>query len=285
LGGEPEREAGSLLNVVAREIAVVLMRDAAGDGQPEAVTGLAGVQPDEAFEDSFALVLGYPGTVVCHAGLDVSIEPSKLHVDLATGSDGGEGVVDEIADDAYECVRVAVDHRVVPGVEGDRDAWCAGRRVGNERSRDRCELDRCAYGPRLEPCEPEEIVDEAAESFAVAGDRGLEAVALGPLGLFAQQRLDARLERGDRRAELVRGVREEAAGRRIARTCILDCGLERADHLVERGSEAAELGVGTARLEPELVVAAGDARCGLDDGGERAKGGTCGSEDEQRADR
>ena len=133
----------------------------------------------------------------------------------------------------------------------------------------------------FEAGESEEVVDEAAESFALAGDGCFEAVALGPFGLFAQEGLDACLEGGDGGAELVGGVGEEAAGCGVAGACFLDGCLEGVDHLVECCGEAAELGVGAAGLEAELGVAVGDACCGLDDGGEGAEGGAGALEDEE----
>ena len=138
---------------------------------------------------------------------------------------------------------------------------------------------------RFEAGESEEVVDEAAESFAVAGDGCFEAVALGPFGLFAQERFDARLEGGDRVAEFVGGVREKAAGCRVAGACLLDRRLERVEHLVEGGGEAAELGVGAAGREPQLGVAVGDACRRLDDGGEGAQSGARALEDEERGER
>ncbi len=140
-------------------------------------------------------------------------------------------------------------------------------------------------GVCFEAGESEEVVDEAAESFAVAGDGCFEAVALGPFGLFAQEGLDACLEGGDRGAELVRGVGEEAAGGGVAGACFLDRCLEGVDHLVEGCGEAAELGVGAAGIEAELRVAVGDACRGLDDRGERAKGGAGALKDEEGGER
>jgi hypothetical protein len=38
---------------------MVLLGDAARDGESEAVAGFGGVEPGEAFENTFALVFGY----------------------------------------------------------------------------------------------------------------------------------------------------------------------------------------------------------------------------------
>lgn len=74
---------------------MVLLGDAAGDGEAEAVTGLAWVESDKAFEDALTLVFGHAGSVVCDERLDVSVPSSYLHFDSASGLDGGKGVLDE----------------------------------------------------------------------------------------------------------------------------------------------------------------------------------------------
>jgi len=163
-------------------------------------------------------------------------------------------------------------------------------RVFDERAHDHCEVDRCAGWVRFEAGESEEVVDEAAESFALAGDGCFESVGLGPLGLFAQEGLDACLERGDRGAELVGGVREEAAGCGVAGAGLLDRCLESVDHLIERLGEAPQLGVGAARIESKVRIAVGYASRGLDDRGQGTKGSPGALKDEeggecQRGDR
>jgi hypothetical protein len=92
--------------------------------------------------------------------------------------DGGEGVVDEVAEDAFERVRVAAHGGVVVGVEGDARVGCACVCVFEEWACNRCEVDQRAGWVCFESGEAEQVVDEAAESFAVAGDGCFEAVAL-----------------------------------------------------------------------------------------------------------
>src|SRR5207248_1801487 len=131
----------------------------------------------------------------------------------------------------------------------------------------------------------EEVVDEAAESFALAGDGCFEAVGLGPSGLFAQEGLDACLECGDRGAGFVGGVREEAAGCGVAGARLLDRCLESVDHLIERLGEAPQLGVGAGRIESKLRIATGYASRGLDDRGQGTKGSPGALEDEEGGER
>jgi hypothetical protein len=98
---------------------VVLVGDAARDGEAEAVAGFAGVESDEAFEDAFALMFGHAGPVVCDARLDVSVDASQLHVDSTGGLDGVEGVVDQVAEEAFERIGIAAHRDVVVRAECD----------------------------------------------------------------------------------------------------------------------------------------------------------------------
>ena len=140
----------------------MLPGDALGDCEAEAVTGLARVEPEEALEDALALLFGDPGAVVVDAGLDVAVPPLEAHVDPAVGPDGGESVVDQVAEDALERVGVAAHGGVGQGVERDRGPRRPCPRVFDEGKRERDEVDGDACGVRLEACEPEQIVDEAA---------------------------------------------------------------------------------------------------------------------------
>jgi hypothetical protein len=182
---------------------VVLLGDAARDGEAEAVAGFDGVEPNEALEDAIALMFGYSGAVVDDVRFDVSVAALELHLDYAGGLDGGEGVVDEVADNSFERVGVAADGGVVSGVErnGRSGRACAG--VFEERPCDGSEIGSLTDWACFEAGESEEVVHEAAYSFALAGDDCFEAVALGPFRLLAQEGLDARLQCSNGGAELV----------------------------------------------------------------------------------
>jgi hypothetical protein len=106
---------------------VVLVGDAARNAESEAVPRFAGIESDKAFEDAFALVFGHAGPVVCDARLDVSVETSKLHVNSTGGLDGGEGVVDQVAEDAFERIGITVHRGVV--VRAERDGRARRARV------------------------------------------------------------------------------------------------------------------------------------------------------------
>ena len=259
----------------------MLVGDAAGDGEAEAVAGFVGVEPDEAFEDALAVVFRYAGTVIGDVRLDISIQPSEVHVDSSGGLDGRKRVVYEITEDAFERVRVATHGGVLVGAECDRRLRCALECVFDEWACDRGEVDRRPGWMCFEAGESKEVVDEAAESLGVAGDGCFEAVALGPFGLFAQESFDACLKGGDRGAELVGGVGEEAAGCGVAGACVLDGCLEGVDHLIEGGGEVAELRIGAAGPESELGLALGDACCGIDDAEKGSESGAGSLKDEE----
>jgi hypothetical protein len=103
---------------------VVLLGDPPGDGEAEAVTWFARLQADEALEDALDLVLRHTGPVVGDDGLGKAVALSEFHVDATGGVDGGERVLDQVAQDAVKCVGIATDGRVVVGAERD------GRREG-----------------------------------------------------------------------------------------------------------------------------------------------------------
>ena len=100
-----------------------------------------------------------------------------MYVDSAGGLDGGEGVVDEVAEHAFERFGVSAHGDVVVGAERDGRAGRAYVGVFDEWAHDGGEVDGCSGGVCFEPGEPEEVVDEAAESFALAGDGCFEPVA------------------------------------------------------------------------------------------------------------
>jgi hypothetical protein len=93
--------------------------------------------------------------------------------------------------------------------------------VFEERACDRGDVDSRSSWVCFEAGKSYEVVDEATESFSSAGDSRFEAVALGPLWLFAQQRFDARLERGDRGAQLVGGVGRKRVVASLARASLM----------------------------------------------------------------
>src|SRR5205085_8866496 len=126
-------EAGSAWRGVAGEVAVVLLGDAAGDGEAQAVAGLAGIESNEALENPLAFAVWYARPVIGDVRLGVAVAPAQLHVDLAVGFDCGEGVLDEVAEHALERIGVAAHEGVVVGPDGDGGVGGAHARVFDER--------------------------------------------------------------------------------------------------------------------------------------------------------
>ena len=62
--GKAEAEARAGGRRFARQVAVVLLCDAARDGEAEAVARFIGIESDVTFEDALAFVCGYARTVV-----------------------------------------------------------------------------------------------------------------------------------------------------------------------------------------------------------------------------
>ncbi len=119
---------------------MVLLGDAARDGESQAVAGLGGVEPDEAFEDAFALAFSNAGAVVRDPRLEVSVEPPQPHVDSPVGRDGGEGVVDEVTENTFEGIGVTTHGGVVGCAERDRRVRCAPSCVLDKLACDRGEV-------------------------------------------------------------------------------------------------------------------------------------------------
>ena len=73
---EGKGEDGSVWRGVAGEVAVVLLGDAAGDGEAQAVAGFTGIESNEALEDALAFVFGYTWSVVGDERLGAAVAPS-----------------------------------------------------------------------------------------------------------------------------------------------------------------------------------------------------------------
>ena len=87
-------------------------------------------------------------------------------------------------------------------------------------------------------------------------------------GAHAEQ-LGVAADRGQRRAQLVRGVGEEAAQAVLARLALAEGVLDLAEHRVEREAEAADLGARVRRADAAREVAGGDRAGGRADAVER----------------
>ena len=105
--------------------------------------------------------------------------------------------------------------------------------------RSTCSVDEVERA-RVEPREVEQVGGELLQPLDLLGDRLEELRARVRVELLVPQQLDEAAEREDRRAQLVRGVRDELAPRAVD-------ALELALHLVERARQLAELVLGVDR--------------------------------------
>ena len=129
------------------------------------------------------------------------------------------------------------------------------------------ELDRLALQrPTLvEAREQQEILDEQAHPLGLTADsphraREILRAAFGA----AREELRVGAHRGERRAQLVRGVGDEAAQAPVG-------GFDLAEHVVERDAEAADLGALVGDVHAAREVARGDRARGGGDRVERAQ--------------
>ena len=175
---------------------------------------------------------------------------------------GADGVVQQVPERPGERIGIA-DHHRLPGV-GDRDGrGRAGAGLGDQRLAHLREVD--GLGPQrlvgLEAREVEQVVHEPAQPLGAARELGLELVAPRPRRLLAQERLGGRLQRRDRRAQLVRGVGQEAPHRRLRSRGRGHRLLQGVDHGVKRRRHPAQLGVAAPRAQPQAAVPGGDPLC------------------------
>ena len=82
--------------------------------------------------------------------------------------------------------------------------------------------------------EVDEIGDEQRQLLELGDQVGAQALVVGGREAAAGEHLEVGAQRGERRAQLVRGVRDEAALRALGL-------VERLEHRVERAGEAREL--------------------------------------------
>jgi len=194
------------------------------------------------------------------------------------------GVVEEVAQEPFERVGIAAHGRVIVGGERDGRLRLAGPGVFEERARDRGESTDVLSGRASRRASPSRSLmrrPSRSLSRATAASRRSRSGRSG-CSRRSVSTLACRAATGVR--SFVGGVGEEA---RVARRWLVP---RRWPLRGRRASgrtlgEAAELGVGATGVEAQLGVAVGDARCRLDDGGERAQGGAGALEDEKGGER
>ncbi|WP_433088881.1 hypothetical protein ACQP1P_21845 [Dactylosporangium sp. CA-052675] len=166
----------------------------------------------------------------------------------------GQGVVEQVGDDALEAGRVDADRRR----GGELRAQCRGGEAGgvavppqDRRDRDGQVGWRGARGRRGRHADGQEAVGEGDEPGGVGGGaQGLPQVGGGPGP--SQGELELGGEEGERGAKFVAGVADEAP-------LPLQRGVQGREHVVEGAAEAGELVVAGRDVGADAGGAAGDA--------------------------
>ena len=118
---------------------------------------------------------------------------------------------------------------------------------------------RTALGDLVEPRERQQILDEHAHARRLVLDaRHRLGDVLGLCRRADPEQLGVPADRGQRRAQLVRGVREEAAQALLAGAALGERLLQAREHRVERQAEAADLRARLGVVDAARQVAGGD---------------------------
>ena len=212
------------------------------DREPEPGAALAALAPalgaPEALEQRVRVVGGEAGAVVADLEPDLAVLAADGDVDRAAGGRVHERVADEVAEHLAQLVGVAEHDRGAVGVDarsrgrgrsrGRRATASRGergrgrpRRAGRRRPR---RAAPASAGPRpARPCarpRPRSAASPSRRPRRIA--RGAHAVQLGVAA-----------DRGQRRAQLVRGVGDELAQAVLARLALGERLLEPVEHAVE----------------------------------------------------
>ena len=232
------------MGVLEHDVAAVGLGDHAHDRQPQAAGGAAVARAaDEALEDALAQLGGHAGAVVLHGEDDVAVVGGDVGADARAVGRVADRVLHEVQRHPVELVAGAVDHRVV-GVDGhvvavgdraelgrdlDHHATHVGRLVG---------LLAVGVGARQQ----QQVAHQAAHALRRAQRRlgRLAALAVEHVG----QQLEVGEDRGQRRAQLVRGVGHELALALQGALGLLARGLQPVEHRLQRVRELCDLVVG-----------------------------------------
>jgi hypothetical protein len=110
----------------------------------------------------------------------------------------------------------------------------------------------------LETGDVEQVVDEAPEAVALAHHVERQRLAFGLVVVTVDEPLGRGPDGGGGVAELMGCVREELTHGGLGSLGPMHRPVERVDHGVETGGEAAEIGVDATRLESQAALTRGD---------------------------
>ena len=179
------------------------------------------------------------------------------------GADVGEQVVDRLA----QTDGIAHHHGRSIEIARQRTVGIGGGKIAGGFAGQPHEVDRLLlqWSSLIGASQQQKIVDQPRHARTFGLDPahrianrlcGRECSLAKKLGVAAQG--------GQRRAQLVGGVGDEATEPRLPRGSLLDAGLDLPQHLVERGSQPAQLCLWIGVRHPSAEVAGGDRRRGLD---------------------
>ena len=172
-----------------------------------------------------------------------------------------------------QAVLVALDHgHLVDTVVhadaplGERRPRGAGDRQAQLEHVDGLHLELLTLGAR----EREQVLDEQAHALGLLVDLAEHHVHVADRAAAVE--LGVAAHAGQRGAQLVGGVADEAAHLLLLGLRLADRGLQALQHRVQRSGQLADLGVGVPLRQAPVVVAGGDGVGGLLDLTERAQG-------------
>ena len=183
------------------------------------------------------------------------------HLDRRAGGRVDERVAQQVAEHLAQLVAVADDLGGAVDLQCDLAAGRGGApvvdRVADERGE--VELGVRRVGHLVEAGQGQQVLDQHAHPRRLVLDAPHRLLDLGRVarGAHAEQ-LGVAADRGQRRAQLVRGVGDEAPQAILAGLALAEGPLEAVEHRVERDAQAADLGARVRRLDAVGEVAAGD---------------------------
>ena len=223
--GELEREASTPVETVLDEQrASVELEDAEREGEPQTEALGPGVHlaaAEEALAHEREIRLVDPGAVVGEHDDDHVVPPVARRRDRGSRRRVGDGVLQEVGDDAADQHDVAAGEQTVLDPHGQ--ATVSDRTPGAlaDRSEHRGDVEGLEADPelaRLQPGEVEDAADEAVEDAGVGVHAGeqLSSFPVVQLGPRLLQRGSRAHQHGQRRAHLVGDRREEVCLEAIA---------------------------------------------------------------------
>ncbi len=253
------------------------------DREPETGRGggaiPCGIGLVEPVEDVGQVRRGDPAARVHHGDRDLAAGlASRIQPDTAGGGRVADRIVGERQDDLPDPVRIGVHGQPVGRARGDRHPRPGRARleVPRDGRQQRRHLDRAAVERQRsglgEAHRPEVVHDPRQQPRLVA--HGLQVPVLVRVHAVEHRR-GGRLDDGERRLELVRGVLEQPPARVLR-------GLEVRRHRIERPSERPDLVAAVPEPRPGGQVPTGDGRGGRLQPGERANRARGDPEPEQR---